>query len=88
MIFYDIKDNLTGFYEGILFGAPNDEVAKRSVRIALTTGKGLPALMVDSPEDYSLWKVGEYDKATGLFVSDVKMINHFVEIKNGKDNSL
>lgn len=88
MIVYDIKDNLTGSFEGMLFGAPNDEVAKRSVRIALNTGKGLPALMVDAPEDYSLWKIGEYFKGTGDFISDVKMINHFVELKNGQDNSL
>lgn len=88
MIFYDIKDNLTGSFEGMLFGSPNDEVAKRSVRIALQTGKGLPALMVDSPEDYSLWRVGTYDKDTAVFVGDLMMINHFVELKNGQNNNL
>lgn len=88
MNYYDIRDQLTGSYVGMLFAAPADEVAIRSVRCSLKTGKGLPQIMLDSPEDYSLWLVGNYDQNTAVFESVVKSVKTFKEIQYGENESL
>lgn len=88
MNYYDIRDQLTGSYVGMLFAASTDEVAIRSIRCSLATGKGLPQIMLDSKEDYVLWKVGSYDQETAIFKSDVKSVKGFLEIANGGNESL
>lgn len=56
---YAVKDELNGFTTPIPF--PNDEIAKRYL---LDQVKENPTIK-NSPKDFSIWHVGEFDSELG-----------------------
>ena len=65
---YSIKDELNGFTPSIPF--PSDEVAKRYFREI----KENNITIKTTPQDFSLWKTGEFDTETGETTNEIKMI--------------
>lgn len=60
---YSMKDRLNGFMN--LFPEQNDDVAKRGFLFALKQNKD--SLFACNPDDYSLYKIGEFDTDSGCF---------------------
>lgn len=85
---YDFRDSITGGYAGFIFGAKSDEAAKRYVRICIENKKGLPGLVLDSPQDFALFGIGTYDDETGGLISELRMIAHVQEISDGRKEAL
>lgn len=61
--FYSIKDELNGFTPPIPF--PNDEVAKRYFKEMCAEN----ITMKHSPQDFSIWHIGEFNIKTGTITS-------------------
>lgn len=60
---YSIKDTKGSFLEPMI--AQNDAVATRNIRGIVNSGKGL---LAQYPEDFELWRIGEFDETTGIIV--------------------
>lgn len=65
---YAIKDELNGFTTAIPF--PNDETAKRYFREQKKENLSVKI----TPEDYSIWKLGEFDNETGETKNNVQLL--------------
>ena len=61
MTMYALKDELNGFTTPIPF--MNEELAKRYLKDQYMTNPTVK----NTPEDFSLWKVGEFDTETGEY---------------------
>lgn len=59
MALYSLKDELNGFTSPIPF--MNEELAKRYLKDQYMSNPTVK----NTPEDFSLWKVGEYDTELG-----------------------
>lgn len=74
---YSIKDALVGFKP--LFVAPNDNYAIRML------GQIVNDVNVNdiknSPKDYQLYYMGEFDDQTGEVTSDVKFLANAIDLK-------
>lgn len=88
MIVYDIRDNLTGGFIGFLFGDSMDEAACRRVRVSVEAKSGLPGLVINAPQDFSLFSIGVYDEKTGVFTSEVRNVKTISELVNNGAESL
>lgn len=58
---YALKDELNGFTTPIPF--MNEELAKRYLKDQYMSNPTVK----NTPEDFSLWKVGEFDSETGAY---------------------
>lgn len=58
---YAIKDELNGFTSPIPF--MNEELAKRYMKDQYNNNPTI----ANSPEDFSIWKTGEYNTETGYY---------------------
>lgn len=85
---YDFRDAVTGGYSGFLFIAKSDEAAKRWVRVCLETKKGLPGLILDSRQDFTLYCLGSYDDACGALFPELRMVNHLQEVQDARNENL
>lgn len=65
---YSVKDTKTAIYNQPFFGH-NDEVAKRIFGININDTN---SLISTYPEEYALYKVGEYDDTTGRFKQETE----------------
>lgn len=67
---YSIKDRLNGFIP--LQGLPNEPTAKRWFKEMMTTS----TVMIQNPDDFTLWYMGTFDTDTGEFISEIKEIGN------------
>ena len=74
---YSIKDTKLGKYAQP-FSAPNDEIAKRMLTSTIRAGGNNIA---DYPEDFQLYKLGQYDEDTGDLQTDNKFLANATEFK-------
>lgn len=74
---YSLKDIKLGKL-GIPFVAPNDDIAKRMLAETMQAGD---TTIAKYPEDFQLFKLGEYDEITGELVNDFKFIANATEFK-------
>lgn len=66
---YAMKDELNGFVPPIPF--PNDDIAKRYLKDNLESNPTVK----NTPEDFSMWYLGEYDTELGRMIpNEIKMI--------------
>ena len=65
---YAVLDKTSGVYDGPV-GAHNDGVALRNFMNACNSGHGV---LATNPECFSLWRVGEWNDATGEVTPEVK----------------
>lgn len=65
---YALKDELNGFTSPIPF--TNDEMAKRYLRDQFEANPTVK----NSPKDFSIWRVGEYESETGVFKGEEKNV--------------
>lgn len=75
---YSLKDSKVGF--GSLFPMANDEVAKSSVVNSFLSSQSNP--IQQTPQDFELHKVGEFDDSTGDFVSEKYLVGSCLDIIN------
>lgn len=61
---YALRDELNGFTSPIPFN--NEEMAKRYLKDQVYTNPTIK----NTTKDFSLWKIGEYDTETGLFIQN------------------
>lgn len=61
---YSLKDELNGFAPPIPFN--NDEIAKRYFKEMCAEN----ITIKHSPEDFSIWKIGEFHSQSGTITSD------------------
>lgn len=75
--FYSLKDIKLGKF-GIPFVAPNDDIAKRMLAETMLAGD---TTISKYPEDFQLFKLGEYDEITGELENDFNFIANATEFK-------
>lgn len=73
MRMYAIKDRLDGYITPIPF--VNDEIAIRWFETMAETNTDMKYNL----KDFSLWYMGEYDKDTGIFTSELKEVQNYNE---------
>lgn len=84
LILTTIKDELTGFQNVI--GERSEETAIRSFCQAINNPE---AIMYANREDFSLWKLGEYDSDTGVIVPELKLLKTgYSVVKEVKDDEI
>lgn len=71
MFIYSIKDVKSGFTS--IFQSANDDIAKRDFSAAVN---GAPNLLNSFPEDFELWRVGDFNIQSGEVSSDLKFITN------------
>lgn len=74
---YSIKDTKLGKFAQP-FNAPNDAIAKRMLNSTIKAGGNNIA---DYPEDFQLFKLGQYDEETGELTTENKFIANATEFK-------
>lgn len=62
MIVYSLRDRKVGFLSPVL--AANDDLAMRDLQNSLRRGTG--TLIDTHPEDFSLYRIGEFNPDTGI----------------------
>lgn len=75
---YSVRDIKLQKY-GIPFVAPNDEIAKRMLHSTISAGG---TTMSEFPEDFQLYKLGNYDDDTGEFETENEFLANATEYKN------
>lgn len=75
---YSLKDCKVGF--GSLFPMANDEIAKNSIVNSFLSSQSNP--IQQTPQDFELYKVGEYDDSTGDFEAQKYLIGTALDIIN------
>ena len=65
---YALKDELNGFTSPIPF--TNDEMAKRYLRDQFEANPTVK----NTPKDFSIWRVGEYESDTGVFKGEAENV--------------
>ena len=68
MEMYSIKDRLNGYIPPVPFN--NQQIAERWFKEMLAEN----VTMRMSPEDFGLWKLGEWDSDTGEWIADIKEV--------------
>ena len=77
---YALKDCKIGFRNP--FNMPNDESAKRIIRIAVNNKIDENNNEIRKfADDIELWKVGEYDDQTGEIKSTIKFLARAIDYK-------
>lgn len=79
---YAVYDKTSGVYDGPV-GAHNDGVALRNFTNACLTGDGP---LAKNPECFSMWRVGEWNDATGEVTSEVKeCLGYAIDLIRGEN---
>lgn len=76
MTLYALKDELNGFTSPIPF--MNEELAKRYLKDQVMTNPTVK----NTPEDFSIWKLGEFDTETGAWTQSNKGVELIERGKN------
>jgi len=76
---FSVLDNVSKVF-GLPFFQPRVEIAKRAVSDLVNDGVSLAS---KHPEDFSLYRVGQFDDETGLVVSmeKVDLVCHLTSLK-------
>lgn len=78
MSIYSLKDRKGSFANPYIM--QNTEQAIRDVKTAVNENKG--NILNKYPEDFELYKIGEFDTETGAITSKVEMIINLNELKS------
>lgn len=82
---YAVLDKTSGVYDGPYPGH-NDGVALRNFSNQVTSGQGV---LSTNPECFSLWRIGEWNDATGEVTPEVKeCLAHAQEIMTASLNEM
>lgn len=74
---YSVKDTKLGKM-GLPFIAPNDDIAKRMLA---ETMQNNDTTISKYPEDFQLFKLGEYDELTGELINNFNFLANATEFK-------
>lgn len=77
---YSIRDIKLEKY-GQPFVAPNDEIAKRMLQSTIRAGQ---TTIAEYPEDFQLFKLGEYNEDTGELKNEQRFVANATEFKKGE----
>lgn len=85
MKIYDYYDKVACIFSGNFGLFQNDGTAIRTYKTLYQTNK-LPPLVISNPGDYAIYCLGEFNPETGDIVPDKKVLVHFADLVEVKDN--